>query len=153
MDNVPLIKTDFNIPGEVYQVQRPEIESGSHYYFQTASSLKYQVIFGKKKDNYLSNIVNFSVISEEYDDEYVETNKGEVYSIIRTMISIFRIYHEHHPYSISYEFSGEFKEERENAQLSIRSKLYFREALRVIDQSYWNVKLIDNKVLVQRKVL
>ena len=153
MDGVPIIRSDFKSPGTVYDIKRPEIESGGTYYFQTASGLTYQVTFGKKKNNYLGNILNFSVLSEEYEDEYSETNRGEVYSIIRTMIEIIRIYHDNHPYSNSYEFSGEFKDDRDADKTSIRSKLYFREALRVIDQKYWNLSLEENKVILTRKIL
>jgi hypothetical protein len=151
MEGVPLIRSDFDIQGIIYQIKRPDIESGSTYYFQTESGLKYQVTFGKKKNNYLGNILNFSVLSEEYEDEYSETNRGEVYSIIRTMIEIVRIYHENHPYSNSYEFSGEFKDKRDTDTSSIRTKLYFREAMRVIDQKYWNLLLEGNKVIITRK--
>jgi hypothetical protein len=153
MDGVPIIRPDFNSPSTLYDIKRPDIESGSTYYFQTASGLTYQVTFGKKKNNYLGNILNFSVLSDEYEDEYSETNRGEVYAIIRTMIEIVRIYHENHPYSNSYEFSGEYKDDRDEDKTSIRTKLYFREALRVIDQTYWNLGLEENKVVLTRKSL
>jgi len=153
MEGVPLIRSDLTSTGIIYQIKRPDIESGSTYYFQTESGLTYQVTFGKKKNNYLGNILNFSVLSEEYEDEYSETNRGEVYAIIRTMIEIVRIYHENHPYSNSYEFSGEFKDTRDSESSSIRTKLYFREAKRVIDQKYWNLFLEGNKVIITRKTL
>ena len=151
MEGVPLIKSDFSSKGTIYQIKRPDIESGSRYYFQTASGLTYQVTFGKKKDNYLSNILNFSVLSDEYEDEYSETNRGEVYSTIQTMIEIVKVYHHNHPYSISYEFSGEFKDKRDKGEASIRTRLYLREAMKVIDQKYWKVSLDGNKVLLTRK--
>ena len=153
MEGFPIIRTDYKPTCSVYPIKKPNIESGGTYYFQTDSGLSYQVTFGKKKDNYLGNIVNFSVLSDEYEDEYSETNRGEVYSIIRTMIEIIRIYHENHPYSNSYEFSGEFKDDRDADKTSIRSKLYFREAQRVIDQNYWNLSLEENKVILTRKIL
>jgi hypothetical protein len=153
MDGVPLIRSDFYSTSTIYQIKRPDIESGSTYYFETSSGLTYQVTFGKKKNNYLSNILNFSVLSDEYEDEYSETNRGEVYAIIRTMIEIVRIYHENHPYSSSYEFSGEFKDRRDNNPASIRTKLYFREALKVVELNYWDVTLVGNKVFLIRKPL
>ncbi len=153
MEGIPLIRPEFYSLSSIYKIKRPDIESGSTYYFHTASGLTYQVTFGKKKNNYLGNILNFSVLSDEYEDEYSETNRGEVFAIIRTMIEIVRIYHEHHPYSNSYEFSGEFKEKRDTDQTSIRTKLYFREAQRVIDTNYWNLSLDENKVVITRKPL
>jgi hypothetical protein len=151
MEIVPLIRTDYSPPVEIYPVTTPPIVSGATYYFQSASGLSYQVTFGKKKNNYLGNIVNFSVLSDEFEDEYSETNKGETYHIVATMIEIFRIYHDNHPYSNSYEFSGEFKDERDSAINSIRTRLYHRIALRVVDLQHWNLEVSDNKVTVLRK--
>ena len=151
MDGVPLIRPDYNAAVETYPITAPPIASGSTYYFQTASGLTYQVTFGKKKNNYLGNIINFSVISDEYEDEYSETNKGDLYNIVATMIGIFRIYHDNHPYSNSYEFSGEFKDERDSGVSSIRTRMYFRIALRTVDPSHWSVELSENKVVVSRK--
>jgi len=152
MDGVPLIRSDFYREGSIYPINPPQIESGSTYYFQTSSGLTYEVTFGKKKNNYLGNILNFSVISDEYEDEYSETNRGEVFTIIRTMVEIVRIYHEKHPYSNSYEFSGEFKENRDNGPVSIRTKLYYREANRAIDHKNWKLSLEGNKVLITRNL-
>lgn len=153
MEGIPLLKADYKAPGNYYAIKPPEIESGNTYYFQTGSGLTYQVTFGKKKNNYLGNIVNFSVLSEEYEDEYSETNRGEIYSIINTMIEVVRIYHAHHPYSNSYEFAGEFKEIRDKKENSIRTRLYFRVATRLVDLVHWNLKLDGNKVIITRKNL
>lgn len=150
MEGIPLIRPEFQTPDSIYEIKRPDIESGSTYFFQTKSGLTYEVTFGKKKNNYLGNIINFSVISEEYEDEYSETNRGEVYTIIRTMIEIIRIYHEKHPYSNSYEFSGEYKDNRDNGPVSIRTKLYYREAVRAIDPNNWTLSLEGNKVTITR---
>ena len=153
MEGIPLIRTDFFSSDSIYEIKRPDIESGSTYFFQTKSGLTYEVTFGKKKNNYLGNIINFSVISDEYEDEYSETNRGEVYTIIRTMVEIIRIYHEKHPYSNSYEFSGEHKDNRDDDPVSIRTKLYYREALRAIDQKNWTLSLEGNKVTITRNPL
>jgi hypothetical protein len=153
MAELPLLKADYISPCYFYQIKKPEIESGGTYYFQTESGLAYQVTFGKKKNNYLSNIVNFSVLSDEYEDEYSVTNRGELYHIICTMIEVVRIYHENHPYSTSYEFAGEFKDMRDEKEMSIRTRLYFRVASRVMDLQHWNLSLDGNKVIITRKHL
>jgi len=150
MNTVPLIKSDFKQVTKIFPIQKPNISSGGTYYFTTDSGLEYQVTFGKKKNNYLGNIVNFSVISDEYEDEYSETNKGEVFRIISTMIEVIRIYHENHPYSNSYEFSGEFKEDEKNKTTSIRTRLYERTALKVIDFDHWKMTEDGNKVILTR---
>ena len=150
IENFPLFKVDYKPTIDHYVIDCPEIPSGAAYYFTTESGLKYEVLFAKKRENYLENIVNFSVIDEDFDDEYSETNRGEVYRVISTVTEIVRIYHENHAYSISYEFSGEYKENNENRESSIRTLLYYRKAKLLIHE-YWNVELDGNKVQVFRK--
>lgn len=147
----PLVRQDYTPPTGIYKIKKPAIISGGTYFFETDSRLSYEVTFGKKKNNYLGNILNFSVISEEYEDEYSETNRGEVYKIISTMVEIVKIYHEAHPYSMSYEFSGEYKEGESRDSASIRTRLYLRAAKRVMDLRYWELSLSSNKVILQRK--
>jgi hypothetical protein len=133
-----------------YPVEVPEIRSGAAYYFETESGLRYQVLFARKKNSYLEHIVNFSVLNEEFEDEYSETNRGEIYRVIATVVEIIRLYHENHVHSISYEFSGEFKKGHEQREASIRTLLYFRKAREIIDPS-WKIHLEGNKVVVRRR--
>jgi len=144
-----LFQEDYQSSSESYEIEIPEIQSGDTYYFTTESGLMYQVRFGKKRDNYLGNIINFSVLSDEFEDEYSETNRGEVYRIITTVMEIIRIYHENHPHSDTYEFTGEFKDEHETQTASIRSRLYYRHAQRVLN-SNWKPVLEGNKVTIHR---
>ena len=144
-----LIRPDYQPSSEVYRIESPEIKTGDTYYFTTQSGLKYQVQFGKKRDNYLGNIINFSVLSEEFEDEYSETNRGEVYRIIATVIEIIRIYHSNHIYSDSYEFTGEFKDRNERKESSIRTRLYYRYAQRVLNYN-WDLLLEGNKVIINK---
>jgi len=151
MKGAPLLKSDFKSKTTVYDIKLPEIVSGATYYFVTDSKLTYQVTFGKKKNNYLGNIVNFSIISDDYEDEYSETNRGEVFRIIATMIQILSLYHEAHPYSNSYEFSGEYKDAEDIALVSIRTRLYLRTILQVVNLEHWNLNQEGNKVILSRK--
>jgi hypothetical protein len=146
---VPLLKENFTQALKTYPIEKPEIKSGACYYFETGSGLKYEVLFAKKKDNYLENIINFSVLNDEFDDEYSVTNRGEIYRVIATVIEIILIYHENHSYSTSYEFSGEFKEGNESRSTSIRTMLYFRKANEIMNPA-WNIELSGNKVSIQR---
>jgi hypothetical protein len=146
----PLFREDLKQTIPSYDIERPSIPSGSIYYFTTGSGLKYEVLFAKKKDNYLENIINFSVLSEEFEDEYSETNRGEVYRVIATVAGIIRIYHENHGYSHSYEFSGEFKDENKDRSASIRTMLYYRMAKKMMHE-IWEIELSGNKVVVFRK--
>lgn len=146
----PLFREDYVAEVDHYPVELPKIVSGESYYFKTDSVLQYQVLFARKRDNYLENIVNFSVLNEEFEDEYSETNRGEIYRVIATVVEIIRIYHENHPYSVSYEFSGEFKEKNKGRDTSIRTLLYFRKARQILHPS-WKIKMGGNKVIVSRK--
>ena len=149
MSSNNLLREDYKPSSEPYEIMIPEIKSGDTYYFTTQSGLKYQVRFGKKRDNYLGNIINFSVLSDEFEDEYSETNRGEVYRIIATVIEIMLIYHKNHEHSDTYEFSGEFKDQHETQTASIRSRLYYHHATRMLNKN-WKAVLEGNKVTIQK---
>lgn len=149
IEYLPLFREDLEQTVPAYEIERPGIPSGSSYYFETGSGLRYEVQFAKKRDNYLENIINFSVLNEEFEDEYSETNRGEVYRVIATVAEIIRIYHNNHTYSHSYEFSGEFKDGNEDRKTSIRTLLYCRMANKMLHKS-WNIELCGNKVVVFR---
>ncbi len=144
-----MLREDYKPSSPPYEIEVPEIQSGDTYYFTTDSGLKYQVRFGKKRDNYLGNIINFSVLSEEFEDEYSETNRGEIYRIIATVIEIIRIYHTNHEHSDTYEFTGEFKDVHETQAASIRSRLYYRYATRLLNEN-WQAQLEGNKVIIRK---
>ena len=147
---VPILKENYTQVLKAYPIEKPEIKSGATYYFETTSGLRYEVLFAKKMNNYLENIINFSVLNEEFDDEYSETNRGEIYRVIATVVEIILIYHKNHSYSTSYEFSGEFKDGNESRSTSIRTLLYYRKAKEIMN-SAWNIDLCGNKVSIHRK--
>ena len=149
MSSNHLVRDDYQPSFEPYEIEVPEIQSGDTYYFVTESVLTYQVRFGKKRDNYLGNIINFSVLSDEFEDEYSETNRGEVYRVIATVIEIIRLYHLNHVHSDTYEFTGEFKDEHETEEASIRSRLYQRYAGRILHPD-WTCELEGNKVTIRK---
>ncbi|MEX0982703.1 MAG: hypothetical protein WD577_10700 [Bacteroidales bacterium] len=146
----PLIREGYQPSVPPYPIKCPDIPSGSAYFFNSGSGLRYEVLFAKKRDNYLENIINFSVLNDEFEDEYSETNRGEVYRVIATVIEIIRIYHHYHAYSSSYEFSGEFKDQNDGGEASKRTMLYYRKA-RQIMHADWTTELCGNKVVVFRK--
>ncbi len=148
--DLPLFRDGFQHEILPYPVQAPEIKSGSEYYFETSSGLRYQVLFAKKKNSYLENIVNFSVLSEEFEDEYSETNRGEIYKVIASVVEIIYLYHSHHASSTSYEFSGEFKKGNDDREISIRTLLYCRKAKEIMHPA-WAIEISGNKVVVRRK--
>jgi hypothetical protein len=147
---VPLIREDYRPVLPPYPVKSPEIKTGTEYYFETESGLTYQVMFARKKNNYLENIVNFSVLSEDYEDEYSETNRGEIYRVIATVVEVIRLFHQNHTHSTRYEFSGEFKVGNEHRETSIRTLLYYRKALEIL-HSGWRLEMDGNRVVVNRE--
>ena len=149
MKDLELVRPDYKPGAEIYEIKSPEIHTGDTYYFTTDSGLVYQVRFGKKRDNYLGNIINFSVLSDEFEDEYSETNRGEVYRIIATVIEIIRIYHSFHMHSDTYEFTGEFKETKDHEAASIRTRLYYRYSQKILNEN-WKPVMEGNKVIVKK---
>ena len=149
MEDLHIVRPDYSPSSKLYEITKPEIPTGDTYYFTTDSGLKYQVRFGKKRENYLGNIINFSVLSDEFEDEYSETNRGEVYRIIATVVEIMRIYHSFHSHSDTYEFTGEYKDDHKDQAASIRSRLYFRYAKKLLNKN-WDAHLEGNKVIVKK---
>ncbi len=149
MEDLHIVRPDYTPTSKLYEIISPEIPTDDTYYFTTDSGLKYQVRFGKKRENYLGNIINFSVLSDEFEDEYSETNRGEVYRIIATVVEIMRIYHTHHSHSDTYEFTGEYKDNHDESESSIRTRLYFRYAKKLLNDN-WDAKLDGNKVVIQK---
>jgi hypothetical protein len=148
MSSCELIREDYSPAAKPYPIISPEIASGNIYFFITDSMLEYEVRFGRKKDNYLGNVINFGVLNEEFESEYSLTNRGEIYQIIATVIEIVRKYHSYHPTSNSYEFTGDYKS-GEKQKNSIRSRLYFRYANKVLCEG-WRATLFENKVTISR---
>ncbi len=144
-----LIDPEYKSSCKVYDINRPAIESGYIYFFKSESGLLYEVRFARKSDNYLGMVVNFTVISDEFEHDYPVTNRGEIYNIIATVIEIIRIFHRFHIFTDSYEFSGEFKENEGKDNASIRSRLYYRYAQRVLNKN-WNVEMKGNKIVLKK---
>jgi hypothetical protein len=61
------------------------------------------------------------------------------------------MFHSLHNFTISYEFSGEFKENEDKEQhaASIRSRLYLRYANKVLN-SNWKPEISGNKVILKK---
>lgn len=147
--NSSILKPDYKPFAPIYKIIPPAIPTGFEYQFYTESSLLYEVQFARK-ENSLSIIFNFSVLGEDFDHEYPVTNRGEIYEVIATVIEILRMFHETHPFSTSYEFSGEHKDKNDNKSASIRTRLYYRFAIRYISDQ-WHTELIGNKVIIRKK--
>jgi hypothetical protein len=147
IDNI--ISPDYQHVAKLCKIEAPLIPTGYVYMFTSLTGLRYEVRFARKADNILGMVVNFSVLSEEYDNEYSVTNRGEIYSIIATVIEIIRMFHTHHYLTDSYEFCGEFKDDESRDAASIRTRLYIRYAKKALNKG-WKIDLQGNKVLLHK---
>jgi hypothetical protein len=139
------------MPVEIYKIQPPAIISGSVYLFTTDSGVEYEVRFARKKDNLLRATIAFGVLNEEYEgEEYVETNRGEVYRVMHTIVEIVKMYIKEHPNIRSFEFTGEPARGEEEESAHKRLFLYKRYVSTVFDDN-WNWKMKGNRMIVFRK--
>lgn len=146
-----VISPSYNHASKLYPIDPPAIESGYVYHFTTGSNLLYEVRYAPKADDILGMVVNFTVLGDDFEQDYPVTNRGELYGIIGTVIEIMRMFHTHHNFTKSYEFSGEYKddEDREKSAASIRSRLYLRYAEKALNNN-WKATAAGNKTFLKR---
>lgn len=136
-----------------YDIAYPAIPSAGVYYFTTDSGMIYEVRFGRKRDNILQATIVFGVTNDEFrGEEYVETNKGEVFRVMATISTVIRDYMKEHPNMISYEFTGLSKDDENEEKSSTRIKLYYRYAQRIFFEKFWKIGYTGkNAITVMRK--
>ena len=133
-----------------YEIIKPNIPTGQVYHFKTDFGVEYEVRFARKKENILHAVIAFGVLNEEYEgEEYALTNNGDVFIVMRTIITIISIYGEKHPNTQVYEFTGVLKE-GESDEMSQRTKLYLRYLPQIFDKS-WLITIEGNKIVVSKK--
>jgi len=136
---------------EPYEIICPQISSGNVYHFVTKNGIKYEVRFGRKENNILHVNLVFGVTNEEYDgEEYILTNKDDVFRVMHTIAEIVKIYLERHPHTQIFEFTAE------NSSLSKdearkRLLLYGRYIPKVFNEKEWKVSRKNNSVRIRRK--
>jgi hypothetical protein len=134
----------------IYKIIPPAISSAGVYYFTTGSDVQYEVRFGRRQDNILHATIVFGVINDEYEgEEYVMTNKGELYRVMSTVVEIVKIFMLEHPKIMCYEFTGIAKEGEEENGITVRINLYRRYLPRIFD-SEWVFKFNGNSAVVTR---
>ncbi len=135
---------------EPFKIIPPVIASGSVYLFTTDSGLEYEVRFARKKDNLLHATVAFGVLNDEFGgEEYSVTNRGEVYRVMATIVSIVRTYMAEHPNLRLVEFTGEPTENELANSTTKRLSLYNR-YLKDIFDSNWKFRQVGNRVIADR---
>lgn len=134
----------------LFDIVYPNIPSGDVYYFTTGSGTKYEVRFGRRKDNIFHATIVFGVVNDEYKgEEYITTNKGELYDVMHTISEIIRIFMFQHPRMQTYEFTAVAKETENESTVTIRRHLYER-YLGDIFGPGWKNEFKGNTVLVRR---
>jgi hypothetical protein len=135
---------------EPFKIIPPAIASGSIYLFTTDSGLEYEVRFARKKDNLLHATVAFGVLNEEFGgEEYSVTNRGEVYRVMATIVSIVKKYMAEHPNLRLVEFTGEPTEDELADSTTKRLSLYNR-YLKYIFDSNWKFRQVGNRVIADK---
>ncbi len=136
---------------KLYDIIYPAISSAGVYYFTTDSGVKYEVRFGRRKDNILKATIVFGVINDEYEgEEYVETNRGEIFRVMNTIVKIVRAFMEEHPKIISFEFTGIAREGEDEEGSTGRINVYKRYLPRIFDNS-WEWKVNASSAIVTKK--
>lgn len=148
---IPLLHPDYKPLVTVFPIDNPAIPSGEIYHFSTSSGLLYEVQFGRKRDNYFGFVINFGVLNESFENEYAMTHENEAFRIIATVIEIVRRFFHQHPLTEYFEFNGEFRETEKNNLSSVRTRLFYRTANKVVHPDYWKVEIQGNRVIVMRK--
>src|ERR1700752_1478622 len=145
----------------IFNIEFPPIKSAGVYYFNTSSGLRYEVRFGRRQDNILHSTIVFGVINEEFEgEEYVTTNRGEVYKVMNTIVMIVKDFMIQHPKVNIYEFHAIDRddEEKHTSQLeskkntikaNARLKLYKRYLPKIFEHG-WNFNFEGNNAIVTK---
>jgi hypothetical protein len=135
----------------LYKIIAPAIASAGVYFFTTDTGLQYEVRFGRRQDNILHATIVFGVINDEFDgEEYILTNRGEVFRVMSTISAIVRMFMAEHPKIMCYEFTGIPKEGEEDEKSSQRTLLYKRYLPRIFEIG-WDFKFDGNSAIVTKK--
>lgn len=145
----------------IFHIEYPPIKSAGVYYFNTSSGLRYEVRFGRRQDNILHSTIVFGVINDEFEgEEYVTTNRGEVYKVMNTIVMIVKDFMEQHPKVNIYEFHAIDKDDEEETHEgndeqknkikgNARLKLYKRYLPKIFEQG-WNFNFDGNNAIVTK---
>lgn len=148
------------INSSIFNIEYPAIRSAGLYYFNTDSELRYEVRFGRRQDNILHATIVFGVVNEEFEgEEYVTTNRGEVYKVMNTIVEIIRDFMEQHPKVNIYEFHAidreDEKEHQHNSKLknkinsNARLNLYKRYLPKIYNKQ-WKLEYKGNNAIVTK---
>lgn len=136
-----------------YNIIYPPIPTAGVYYFATASKVNYEVRFGRKENDLLSATLVFGVLNDEYDgEEYTLTNKGEVFSVMQTIVKIISHFLSVNKNVRSLEFYPDAGENNSEELYNKRLNLYLRYSPNVETTDKWEMKRVKNKVVFIKSV-
>ena len=135
----------------ILPIEYPGIPSAGVYYFNTNSGLRYEVRFGRLQDNILHANIVFGVVNDEFEgEEYVTTNRGEVYQVMNTIVAIVKDYMKEHQKVNVYEFNAIGREgEEESKSENARMHLYKRYLPKIFEKG-WQFQIEGNFALVKK---
>ncbi len=134
-----------------FEIEFPAIKSASVYYFITPAGLRYEVRFGRRQDNILHATIVFGVTNDEFEgEEYVTTNRGEVYGVMNTIAEIVRTFMREHPKIMIFEFHAVDRENEGDGNSNARMYLYRRYLPRIFN-SGWKIEINGNFAIVRVK--
>ena len=145
----------------IFPIEFPPIKSAGVYYFNTSSGLRYEVRFGRRQDNILHSTIVFGVINEEFEgEEYVTTNRGEVYRVMNTIVKIIKDFMEQHSKVNIYEFHAIDRDDEDDHSKvedakknkikgNARLKLYKRYLPKIFEQG-WSFNFDGNNAIVNK---
>lgn len=144
----------------IFNIEYPAIKSAGVYYFNTFSGLRYEVRFGRRQDNILHSTIVFGVINEEFEgEEYVTTNRGEVFKVMNTIVMIVKDFIDQHTKVNIYEFHAidrddedehsAGKEQKNKIKGNARLKLYKRYLPKIFETG-WNFNFDGNNAIVTK---
>ena len=134
----------------ILPIEFPNIPSAGVYYFNTGSGLRYEVRFGRLQDNILHANIVFGVVNDEFEgEEYVTTNRGEVYQVMNTIVEIVKNYMKEHPKVSIYEFNAVGRDGEDESAENARMVLYKRFLPKIFEQG-WKFKIDGNFALVTK---
>lgn len=130
----------------IYTIEYPAIPTAGLYYFNTDKGLRYEVRFGRMENNPLHVNIVFGVVNDESEEEYITTNKGDVFKVMNTISAIVRNYIDLHPRVYIYEFNAlsRSEEEEKSGRTNARMKLYQRFLPRIFDKQKWKFEIKGN---------
>ncbi|GAB4208124.1 MAG: hypothetical protein Fur0023_19460 [Bacteroidia bacterium] len=125
-----------------YPFKKDPFPTKYFYYFTNRFNEQYEVSFTRAKDDYLRILISFCVTNEEYEnDQYVVTNKGDIFRVLNTVCLIILKFSEEHPNVNHYVFSGERRdfETKETHPVTGRTRVFLRFAKKFFQPPEWKI--------------